>query len=153
MLDRIDRKILNLLQKDASLPLEEIASRVNLSKTPCWNRIKKLEKDGVIKQRVAILDPAKIDLGTTVFLMLQAREHTAEWMERFSETVAAMPQVVACYRMSGSIDYLIQIRVKDVAAYDRFYKRLIHMVPLADVSSSFALEEMKFTTCLPLAED
>lgn len=153
MLDRIDRKILNLLQKDASLPLEEIASRVNLSKTPCWNRIKKLEKDGVIKQRVAILDPNKIDLGTTVFLMLQAREHTAEWMERFSETVAAMPQVVACYRMSGSIDYLIQIRVKDVAAYDRFYKRLIHMVPLADVSSSFALEEMKFTTSLPLAED
>ncbi len=153
MLDRTDRRILNLLQKDVSIPLEEIASRVNLSKTPCWNRIKKLERDGVIKQRVAILDPAKIDLGTTVFLMIQAREHTAEWMERFSEAITAMPQIVACYRMSGSIDYLIQIRVKDVAAYDRFYKRLIHMVPLADVSSSFALEEMKFTTKLPISEE
>ncbi|MFV0432335.1 MAG: Lrp/AsnC family transcriptional regulator [Alphaproteobacteria bacterium] len=153
MLDRIDRKILNLLQKDASIPLEEIANRVNLSKTPCWNRIKKLERDGVIKQRVAILEPSKIGLGTTVFLMLRACEHTAEWMERFAEAVTTMSQVVGCYRMSGSIDYLIQVRVEDVAAYDRFYKKLIHMVPLTDVTSSFALEEMKFTTMLPLSEE
>ncbi len=153
MLDRIDRKILNLLQQNASLPLEDIASKVNLSKTPCWNRIKKLERDGIIKGRVALLDPEKVNLDTTVFLMLQAREHSIEWMEQFSRQIKSMPQVVSCYRMSGSIDYIVQIRVESVAAYDRFYKRLLQSIPLTDVSSSFALEEVKFSTFLPLSEE
>ncbi len=153
MLDRIDRKILNLLQQDASIALEDIASKVNLSKTPCWNRIKRLEKEGVIKKRVALLDPRKVNLDTTVFLMLQAREHSIEWIERFSEQIRSMPQVVSCYRMSGSIDYIVQIRVENVAAYDRFYKRLLQSIPLTDISSSFALEEVKFSTFLPLSEE
>ncbi len=153
MLDRIDRKILNLLQQDASIALEDIASKVSLSKTPCWNRIKKLERDGVIKKRVAILDPEKVNLNTTVFLMLQAREHSIEWMERFAHQIKSMPQVVACYRMSGSIDYIVQIRVENVAAYDCFYKRLLQSIPLTDVSSSFALEEVKFSTFLTLSEE
>ncbi len=153
MLDRTDRKILNLLQQDASIALEDIASKVNLSKTPCWNRIKKLEKDGVIKRKVAILDPEKINRDTTVFLMLQAREHTIQWMNNFAEQIKAMPQVVSCYRMSGSIDYIVQIRVESVAAYDRFYKRLLQSIPLTDVSSSFALEEIKFSTFIPLSEE
>ncbi len=153
MLDRIDRKILNLLQQDASIALEDIASQVNLSKTPCWNRIKKLERDGVIKQKVSILDPTKVNRDTTVFLMIEAYEHTAEWMEKFASQIKTMPQVVACYRMSGSIDYIVQIRVESVAAYDRFYKRLLQSISLGGVSSSFALEEIKFSTFLPLSEE
>ncbi len=149
-MDRIDRKILACLQEDAALPVAEVAERVGLSTTPCWRRIQNLEKAGVIRRRVALLDAAKLNCGVTVFVNLRTSQHNYDWLEKFSKAVERMEEVVEFYRMSGDIDYLLRIVVPDIASYDAVYKRLIQAADFAEVSSSFALEEIKYTTALPL---
>ncbi len=149
-MDRIDRKILACLQEDAAVPVAEIAERVGLSTTPCWRRIQNLEKAGVIRRRVALLDAAKLNCGVTVFVNLRTSQHNYDWLEKFSKAVERMEEVVEFYRMSGDIDYLLRIVVPDIASYDAVYKRLIQAADFAEVSSSFALEEIKYTTALPL---
>ncbi len=150
-MDDIDRSILTNLQDDATLSLNEIAGRVGLSPTPCWRRIQKLEESGVIRARVALLDGAKLNVGVTVFVSIRTNQHNSEWLEKFAEAVAAIPEVVEFYRMSGEIDYLLRVVVPNIEAYDAFYKRLIDVIDLSDVSSSFAMEQIKYTTALPLA--
>jgi Lrp/AsnC family transcriptional regulator len=149
-LDTIDVKILDLLQTDASLPIAEIADRVTLSQNACWRRIKQLEDRGVIKKRVALLDPEKLGAGLTVFVAVRAGEHTEKWLETFSAAVRRMPEVIEFYRIAGEIDYLLKLQVADMAAYDRAYKSLIRSARLMDVSASFAMEELKRTTAIPL---
>jgi len=149
-LDKIDRKILALLQKDATTPVAEIGRKVGLSTTPCWRRIQKMEEDGVIKGRVAILDPARINAGVTVFVSIRTNEHNEAWMRKFSTVVEDLTEVVEFYRMSGDVDYLLRVVVPDIAAYDAFYKKLISKINLTDVSSSFAMGQIKYTTALPL---
>ncbi len=149
-LDRIDRKILTCLQRDATLPVAEIAARVGLSTTPCWRRIQRLERDGVIAGRVALLDPDKLNLGVTVFVHIRTAQHNAAWLEKFAAAVAAIPEIVELYRMSGDIDYLMRVVVPDIAGYDAIYQRLIAAVELSDVSSTFAMERIKHTTALPV---
>jgi len=149
-MDRLDRKILRLLQEDATLAVAEIAKKVGLSTTPCWRRIQKLEEDGVIKRRVALLDPAAINAKVTVFVSIRTNSHSNEWLKRFSEVITEFPEVVEFYRMSGDVDYLLRVVVPDIAAYDAFYKRLIAKIEIRDVSSSFAMEQIKYTTQLPL---
>ncbi len=149
-MDRIDRKILACLQQDAGRSVAEISEQVGLSTTPCWRRIQKLEKDGVIRRRVALLDAAKLNCGVTVFVQLRTSQHNYDWLEKFSKAVERMEEVVEFYRMSGDIDYLLRVVVPDIASYDAVYKRLIKAADFVGVSSSFALEEIKNTTALPL---
>jgi Lrp/AsnC family transcriptional regulator len=147
----IDRKILALLQEDASQPVAAIAEKVGLSPSPCWRRMQKLEEDGYIRGRVAVLDPDRLNVGVTVFVAVRTNQHDLDWLEKFATAVRDFPEVVEFYRMSGDIDYLLRVVVPDIAAYDAFYKRLIQRVTLSDVSSSFAMETIKYTTALPLA--
>ena len=149
-MDRTDKKILALLQEDATPTVAEIAERVGLSATPCWRRIQNLEKRGVIRRRVALLDPGELNVGVTVFARVKTSQHNIDWLEDFAAAVAAIDEVVEFYRMSGDIDYLLKIVVPDIQRYDAVYKRLIAAADFADVSSSFAMEEIKFTTALPL---
>lgn len=149
-MDDIDRKILRSLQEDATRSLAEIAEIAGLSPTPCWRRIQNLEKAGVITRRVALLDAAKLNVGTTVFVRIKTNQHTYEWLEGFAKAVAEIDEVVEFYRMSGDIDYLLRVVVPDIAGYDAVYKRLIKAADLADVSSSFSMEKIKSTTALPL---
>ena len=150
MIDRLDRKILQILQEDATIPVAEIGRRVGLSTTPCWRRIQKLEEDGVILRRVAILDPRKVNAKVTVFVSITTSQHNEEWLKRFAEVIRDFPEVVEFYRMSGQVDYLLRVVVPDIEAYDVFYKRLIAKIDIADVSSAFAMEQIKFATTLPL---
>ncbi|MGQ0677625.1 MAG: Lrp/AsnC family transcriptional regulator [Rhodospirillales bacterium] len=150
VIDDTDRKILNLLQADATLSVAAVAERVGLSATPCWRRIQKLEEAGVIRARVALLDPAKLNVGVTVIVAVRTSQHDLAWLEKFAAAVRDFPEVVEFYRMSGDVDYLLRIVVPDIAAYDAVYKRLIARVPLHDVSSAFAMETIKYTTALPL---
>ena len=150
MLDRMDRKILDILQKDCTLPVAEIGKQIGLSTTPCWRRIQKLEEQGVIERRVALLNPKKVNVGVTVFVSITTSHHTKEWLERFHEALEDFPEVVEFYRMSGKVDYLLRVVVPDIERYDAFYKRLISKIELSDVSSAFAMEEIYFTTALPL---
>ena len=149
-MDATDRKILALLQANAALPIAEIASRVGLSQTPCWKRIQKMEQSGVIKGRVAILDGKKLSLGLTVFVIIRTNQHDDAWLQKFARAVREMPEITAIWRMAGDIDYLLRVVVKDMESYDAFYKRLIKRVALSDVSSTFVMEEIKYTTSLPL---
>ncbi|MCI3132456.1 Lrp/AsnC family transcriptional regulator [Phenylobacterium aquaticum] len=149
-LDPIDRRILRELQADATISIADLAERVGLSQTPCWKRVKRLTDEGVIERRVALLDRDKLDLGLVVFVAVRAARHDEEWLNAFARGAASLPEVVEFYRMSGETDYLLKVIVRDIAAYDRFYKRLIATAPLGDVSSSFAMEQIKFTTALPL---
>jgi Lrp/AsnC family transcriptional regulator len=148
--DAIDRKILSLLQTNAGLAINDIANRVGLSQTPCWKRIQKMEQSGVIKSRVAVLDAKKLNLGLTVFVILRTNQHDDVWLQKFARAVKELPEVTAIWRMAGDIDYLLRVVVKDIDAYDAFYKRLIKRVALNDVSSTFVMEEIKYTTALPL---
>lgn len=150
MLDATDLKILNILQEDCTRPVADIGKEIGLSTTPCWRRIQKLEEMGIIGRRVALLDPVKVNAGVTVFVEIRTDQHTLAWLERFRAAVSDMPEVVEVYRMSGEIDYLMRVVVPDIAAYDAFYKRLISRIEIAKVSSAFAMEQMKFTTALPL---
>jgi Lrp/AsnC family transcriptional regulator, cysteine-sensing transcriptional activator len=149
-MDDIDRKILDCLQRDATLSVADIAGRVGLSSTPCWRRIQNLEKAGVIRARVALLDAAKLNAGVTVFVRLRTNRHSHDWLEDFAKAVEKMDEVVEFYRMSGEVDYLLKVVVSDIASYDAVYKRLIRAAEFYDVSSSFALEEIKYSTALPL---
>jgi Lrp/AsnC family transcriptional regulator len=149
-MDNTDLRILAILQEDSSLSVAEVASRVNLSQTPCWRRIQRLEEQGVIEKRVALLNPDSIGLGLSVFVEIETGDHSSEWIERFAQAIAEMPEVMEVYRMAGDVDYLLHIAVGDMAAYDNFYKRLIAMVPLKNVTSRFAMERVKFTTAYPL---
>ena len=151
-MDAIDRKILAVVQQDASLSVAEIGNRVGLSSTPCWKRLQRLEADGVILRRVALIDPDKLGLGITVFVSVETDDHSQEWLKRFAETVGAMPEVMEFYRMAGDVDYMLRVVVPDIAGYDAFYKRLIATVPLKNVTSRFAMERIKSTTALPIAE-
>jgi Lrp/AsnC family transcriptional regulator len=150
-MDAIDRKILNVLQQDASLSVAEIGQRVGLSSTPCWKRIQKLEAEGVITKRVALVDQSKVGLGINVVVSIETGDHSQEWLGRFAQTVSAMPEVLDFFRMAGDVDYLLRVVVPDMAAYDAFYKRLIAAIPLKNVTSRFAMEKIKSTTALPFA--
>lgn len=149
-LDQIDRRLLAILQQDATVPIAELAERVGLSQTPCWKRVKRLQDGGVITARVALVDREALDLPLTVFVAVKTGRHDEQWLALFAEGAKALPEVVEFYRMSGDVDYLLKVVVRDIAAYDRFYRRLIATAPLSDVSSSFAMEQIKFTTALPV---
>lgn len=149
-MDKLDRKILELLQKNGNLTAAELADRIGLSKAPCWRRIKRLEDEGIIKQTVALLDARALNLGTTVFVTLKTGNHSEAWFEKFVRAVRDIPEVTEIHRMSGDVDYLMRIVVPDIDAYDVVYKRLIAAVEFQDVSASFALETIKYTTALPL---
>jgi Lrp/AsnC family transcriptional regulator len=151
-MDAIDRKILAVLQDNASLSVAEIGSRVGLSSTPCWKRIQRLEADGVILKRVALVDQDRIGLGISVFVSIETGDHSGDWLERFAKVVGAMPEVMEFYRMAGDVDYMLRVVVPDIAGYDTFYKKLIAAVPLKNVTSRFAMEKIKSTTALPIAE-
>ena len=149
-MDRTDRMILSILQEDATLPVAEIGRKVGLSTTPCWRRIQKMEEDGVIKRRVAILEPEMINANVTVFVSVITNQHNEDWLLRFAKIISEFPEVVEFYRMSGNVDYLLKIVVPDIAAYDAFYKKLVGKIAITDVSSAFAMERIKDTTALPL---
>ena len=150
VLDAIDRRILRELQKDATIAIADLAQLVGLSQTPCWKRIKRLTDAGIITKRVALLDRGKLDLGLAVFVSVRTNRHDQEWLDAFAGAAAAMPEVIEFYRLSGDTDYLLKVLVRDIAAYDAFYKKLIASVPLSDVSSAFAMEQIKSTTALPV---
>lgn len=150
-MDKTDQTILRILQQDCTTPIQQIADAVNLSVTPCWKRIRKLEEKGIIRQRVALLEPAQVDLGVSVFVHLKTQRHDDAWLKNFAERITAFDEVMECYRMAGEWDYLLRVVAKDIAAFDRFYKKLISGVEgLSDVNSSFAMEEIKYSTQLPV---
>jgi Lrp/AsnC family transcriptional regulator len=149
-MDVIDRKILAVLQQDCSLSVAEVGQRVGLSSTPCWKRMQRLEGDGVIIRRVALVDQDKLGLGVTVFVSVETDDHSQEWIDKFARTVQAMPEVLEFYRMAGDVDYMLRVVVPSIQGYDEFYKRLIATVPLKNVTSRFAMEKIKSTTALPI---
>jgi len=151
-MDAIDRKILAVVQEDASLSVAEIGQRVGLSSTPCWKRLQKLEAEGVITGRVALIDPEKIGLGITVFVSVETGDHSQDWLTKFAELVSAMPEVMEFYRMAGDVDYMLRVVVRDMQSYDAFYKKLIAAIPLKNVTSRFAMERVKSTTALPIGQ-
>lgn len=150
MIDEMDVKILRILQQDCTRPVAEIGKEVGLSTTPCWRRIQNLEADGVIRARVAVLDPAAVNAGVTVFVSIKTDQHNLQWLEKFHTAARDFPEIVEFYRMSGDVDYLLRVVVPDIAAYDGFYKRLIERIDISKVSSAFAMEQIKYTTALPL---
>ncbi|MBN9247557.1 Lrp/AsnC family transcriptional regulator [Hyphomicrobium sp.] len=149
-MDEMDVKILRILQQDCTRPVADIGKEVGLSTTPCWRRVQKLEESGVIQRRVAILDAQQVNAGVMVFVSIKTDKHSLAWLEKFHAAVAEFPEVVEFYRMSGDIDYLLRVAVPDIAAYDVFYKKLISRIDIAKVSSAFAMEQIKYTTALPL---
>lgn len=149
-IDTIDRRILAELQVDASLPVEQLAERVHLSRNACWRRVKLLEERGVIRARVALVDPEKLGFGLSVFILVRTSRHEPDWLKQFREAVTSLPEITGVFRMSGDLDYVLRARVSDVKAYDRLYQRLIARVPLTDVSASFVMEEIRDTTELPV---
>ena len=150
IIDTLDHKILAELQRNCDISLDALGERIGLSRNACWRRIKALEAAGIIRARVALLDPAKLGLGLTVFIQVRTDRHDAEWLSKFARATRAMPEIQGAYRMTGDLDYLIRARVADVAGYDRLYQRLIERVALSDVSASFVMEEIKDTTELPI---
>lgn len=150
-MDKIDKKILQLLQQDCSLSLQQIADKLHLTTTPCWNRIKRLETEGMIKQRVALLDAEKVGLALIVFVQVKTQQHSESWFEDFVLQVKGFSQVMEFYRMAGEYDYMLKVLVSDMSSYDKFYKTLVNNVSgLTDVNSSFAMQQLKYTTELPL---
>jgi len=149
-LDEFDRRLLDILQNDTTLSVNELAERVGLSATPCWRRVQRLNQAGYIKKRVALLDRDLLNVGITVFIVLKISQHNAEWVEQLRKTVQDIPEVLDFYLMSGDADYLIRAVVPDIKSYDRLYKKLISSINFTDVSSMFAMEEIKSTTAIPL---
>jgi Lrp/AsnC family transcriptional regulator len=149
-MDEIDRKLLALLQKDATLSIAQMADEVGLSATPCWKRVQKLEAAGVVVRRVALVSPEKVGIGMIVFVAIEAGDHSPEWLDRFASTLATMPEVMEAYRMAGEVDYMLRVAVADMAEFDLLYKRLIASVPMRNVTSRFAMERIKHTTAYPL---
>ncbi|RED11219.1 Lrp/AsnC family transcriptional regulator [Pontivivens insulae] len=148
--DPVNARILTELQRDATIPLDELGTRVGLSRNACWRRVKQMEDAGIIRGRVALLDPNKIGLGLTVFIQIRTNSHTPDWLERFVKATRELPEILGAYRMTGDLDYLVHARVRDVAAYDALYQRLIRRVDMSDCSASFVMEEIKETTALPV---
>lgn len=149
-LDRVDRRILEIMQADATLAVSEIAARVGLSQTPCWRRIQRLRSDGIIEAVVALVRPEAIGLGLTVFVEIEALDHSPAWLRQFTEAVVVKPEVVEVHRMAGDLDYLLRVAVPDMSTFDAFYRELIAAVPLKNVSSHFAMERVKDTTAYPV---
>jgi Lrp/AsnC family transcriptional regulator len=149
-IDDVDRRLLAILQNDASCSLEEIAQKTAMSANTAWRRIKRLEEIGVITKRVALIDPQAVGLGMTVFVAIKTADHSDKWLIDFAKAVATIPEVVEFYRMSGETDYLLKILVESISDYDRVYKKLIRSAKISDVSSSFAMETIKYTTSVPL---
>ena len=149
-LDDHDRSILMELQRDASLSVDSLAEKVHLSRNACWRRLKRLEDDGFITGRVALVDAEKVGVGLSVFILVRTSHHETEWLAKFRAAVVSFPEITGVYRMSGDLDYVLRARVADVRAYDRLYQRLIAKVPLSDVSASFVMEEIKETTVVPV---
>jgi Lrp/AsnC family transcriptional regulator len=149
-LDRTDRRILAIMQEDSSLAVADVAARVGLSQTPCWRRIQRLRAEGVIERTVSLVHPEAVGLGLTVFIAIEALDHSPDWLDRFTAAVSAMPEVMEVHRMAGDIDYLLRVAVSDMAAFDSFYRELIKAVPLKNVSSHFAMERVKATTAYPI---
>jgi len=152
ILDKTDRKILTLLQSDASISMDSLADSVSLSRNACWRRVKQMEENGVIKSRVTLIDPDAIGLGLSVFVMIKISDHATEWLKKFEQAVRSLPEILGAHRMSGDLDYVLRVRVADVKGYDLFYKRLISQVPVSDISASFVMEDIKETTELPLEQ-
>ena len=148
-LDRVDRAILRLLAEDASLSLADIAHQVGLTPTPCWKRIRRMEQDGIIQRRVAMIDPTKVGLPVSVFVEVETADHSSDWLQRFASVIQGTPEIVDAWRMSGDVDYLLHVVVPDIASYDTFYRKLIAAIPLRNVSSRFSMERMK-AAALPL---
>lgn len=148
-LDRLDREILRLISVDASMSLADIASRVGLTATPCWKRIRRMEQEGIIQRRVAVIDADKVGLPVSVFVAIETADHSAEWLGCFAKVIADTPEIVDAWRMSGDVDYLLHVVVPDIAAYDKFYRKLISSVHLRNVSSRFSMERMK-AAALPI---
>ena len=149
-MDRIDRKLLTLLQEDADRSLNELAEAVHLTPTPCWKRIQKMQREGVIRKKVVLCDPAKLNLGLTAFVAVRTQQHNEQWLRKFAAAVQSIPEIVEAYRMSGDIDYMLRVVAPDIQGYDTVYRRLIRAVELFDVSSSFAMERLKYSTALPV---
>ncbi len=150
-LDKIDRKLLSILQKDSTVSLNVLAESVNLTTTPCWKRLKRLEDNGVINKRVALLSPEKLGLLFTAFVMIKTIDHSHEWYHRFVETVKPFPEVMEFYRMAGEYDYMMKVQVEDMKCFDEFYKKLVNSVDgISNVTSTFAMEPLKYTTALPI---
>lgn len=151
IIDETDRRILQLLQTDASLSVDDISAAVHLSRNACWRRIKALEQAGVIRARVALVDPAKVGVPLMAMVLIRTNAHDAQWMDQFQTALRALPEVVGAYRMTGDLDYVLRVRVADVPAYDAFYKRLTARISVSDISASFVMEEIKETTAVPLS--
>lgn len=149
-MDAIDKRILTVLQRDASISIAALADAVNISQTPCWRRVQKLEQDGVITKRVAILNREKVNCATTAFIQIRTNDHSIAWLDEFHRCVIGMPEVVDFHRLTGEVDYLLRIVVPDLKAYDAFYKRLISKIRLHDVSSMLSMEEIKYSSEIPL---
>jgi Lrp/AsnC family transcriptional regulator len=149
-MDRIDKKLLILLQEDADRPLNELAEAVNLTPTPCWKRVQKLQQQGVIRKKVVLCDPVKLNLGLTAFVAVRTTQHNEQWLRKFAAAVQSIPEIVEAYRMSGEIDYMLRVVVPDIQGYDTVYRKLIRAVELFDVSTSFAMERIKYSTALPV---
>jgi Lrp/AsnC family transcriptional regulator, cysteine-sensing transcriptional activator len=149
-IDAIDRKILRVLQEDASLSVAEIGERVGLSSTPCWKRVQRMENEGIITGKVALVDQDKIGLGLSVFVSVESDDHSDAWLKKFAAAVSAMPEVIEFYRMAGDVDYVLRVVVADMRSYDIFYKKLISAVALKNVTSRFAMEKIKSVTALPV---
>ena len=151
VLDSVDRTLLRLLQDDATMPLAELAEAVNLTTTPCWKRLKRLEEDGILRQRVALLDPVKLGISFTAFVQIKTSNHSQDWFNHFVSTVTEFPEVMEFYRMAGEYDYMMKVQVADKKAFDNLYKKLVASVSdLTNVTSTFAMEPLKYTTALPV---
>lgn len=149
-LDKYDRIVLELLQKDCTYAIGDIADKVGLSNTACWRRIHKLEEEGIIRAKVALLDRKKLNINVIVMVFIKTSQHNSEWIQKFHQHINSIDEVIEVYRMAGETDYLLKVAVSDVAEYDKVYKKLIQINGLADISSSFAMEQIKYTTELPL---
>jgi Lrp/AsnC family transcriptional regulator len=149
MMDAFDRHILAILQQDCTASMSDIAERVGLSTTPCWRRIQAMEKAGVLRGRVALADAEQLNVALTVFVMIKTNQHDPDWLNDFANVAQEFDEIIEFYRMSGDVDYLLKVVVPDMKAYDLFYKKLITKASFADISSSFAMEEIKYTTALP----
>lgn len=149
-IDELDRKILRTLQKDAAISMDALADAVSLSRNACWRRVKQMEEAGIIKEKVAVVDPDAVDLGLQVIVLIRTKDHSVAWSKKFVETVRALPEVQGAYRTTGDLDYALRVRVRDVADYDRFYQSLISKIDVADISASFVMDAIKETTALPI---
>ncbi len=149
-IDELDRKILRILQSDSTLPLDELAKKVGSSKTPVWNRIRKLRKLGVITKEVALIDPQSVGLGSCFYVLVRTSQHEKKWLEKFVKALRARPEVMEAHRLAGDIDYILKVRVKDAEAYDAFYQSLVSDVSIFNVTSLLSMEEIVSNTALPV---